>query len=228
MTDNHNNHENNDKIIHELYNKGDRDIPPGSIDNIILNRAKSSCQIPASRNKWRPWLAAASVVFAIPMIWYITQNNELIEYQTPIPSVVAPKTIEQAPDLTEEAMPANEVAKPVASKPYAAPAIVDMVAQEQDGATEAEKSSENGNLINQSSLEANRQLLKNELKAKKRTIKPSNLDPMMALELQQFEQYLSENRLVDAEQLLNEMQQNYPDFDYTDLIVLLADAKDNQ
>ena len=114
MTETNNNR--NDKIIDELYKMGHRDLPPSSLDNTILNKAHSS-QILTPRNHWRPWLAAASVVFAIPMIWYITQNNELIEYQTPIPSVVAPKAIEQAPNLAEEAMPAAEMAKPAASKP---------------------------------------------------------------------------------------------------------------
>ena len=79
-----------------------------------------------------------------------------------------------------------------------------------------------GSRLKASPLQRNQALLKDEFKAAKKSLKPSNLTPTLALELEQFEALLEQGEWRQAEELLNTMQTRDPDFDYGELVERLA------
>lgn len=242
-----------DQILTELlHDKNEQ--PPKALDDIILNHAKASHSQnePVTKKRdWKPWLAAASVVLALPLLWILTQNQELTKVPEPFP---APQ-VEQKPSVEIQGVIAEseavmsdtdyhgdeqdqleEQGKITVTGSRIMRAPEPDAAQEEPAAyldvfeesVEAEsKRSITGKEINYESLEANKTLLKNEFKAKKRTIKPSNMDPLMALEYAQFGRYLEEGQFDLADELLTEMQENWPDFDFEDMIYRLAEAEAN-
>ncbi len=241
------NHADEDKILNDLYQQANQEQPPKALDDVILQHAEQSLSnegrqvsTPITKN-WQPWLAAASVVLVIPMIWLLTQNQELtsgLEHtqsfeSKPSPTIDAKLKSESVADDvgieadTEEmeAFEPNEspVVNHAVSKPPAPKAVSvnDLQAIiEQQG-----QRSITGKPIDRESLQANKELLLGELKAKKRTIKPSNMDPLMTLEYEQFGRYLEQGKIEAADQLLTEMQENWPEFDYEDMIYRLATAE---
>lgn len=82
-----------------------------------------------------------------------------------------------------------------------------------------------GRPIDEASLRANQQRLLDELKGQKRPINPSTMSPLMALEYEQFGRYLERGDFMRADQLLTDMQESWPDYDYEDMIYQLAMAE---
>jgi hypothetical protein len=240
------NNQDEDKIINDLYQQGNQEQPPKALDDLILKHAEHSThqsQQPAavkSKNNWRPWLAAASVVLVMPLIWLLTQNQELSQDfgQTQSLESKSKEQLETAPSIDnafadddieayetddqdfEEQGKITVTGARMRQEPAAAPmpALEEVIG---DGV----QRSITGKPIDFDSLQANQKILKDELKAKKRTIKPSTMDPLMALEYEQFGRYLERGEFDAADQLLTEMQENWPDFDFEDMIYRLAAAE---
>ncbi len=229
------------KLLNNLYQKGNQEQPPAALDELILKQAQQSNQMENTsrelnkKNNWQPWLAAASVVLAIPMIWLLTQNQELsqdigqiqsFESQAVKSQEVAPKAEAFASDTVIQTEQRNTTTgnhiKPI---PSSAPSPM---ADSQQASEEQAETSITGKPIDQQSVQANKTLLLNEFKAKKRSLKPNNLDPIMALEIQQFNQLIEQGDVDSAEQLLNSIMLDHPDFDYQDLLSELATKKSKQ
>ncbi|MCX7555010.1 hypothetical protein OS175_14130 [Marinicella sp. S1101] len=257
------NNENEDQRITDLL-RADNEQPPKALDDAILKYAKSSQtenQNVEAKNKkrdWKPWLAAASVVLVMPLLWLMSQNESLIQSKE---TSVMPQAAPQ-PSAKSMGTPALEQRNEQRFEQALESAHADFVDDEQEQLNEEDKitvsgsriksaldeaqaepaayidqfeqvmevesqRSITGRMIDHESVEANKALLKDELKAKKRTIKPSNMDPLMALEYAQFGRYLEQGQFDLADQLLTEMQENWPDFDYEDMIYRLAIAEAN-
>jgi len=217
------------------------------LDDLILKHAQQSKQIEnrtasyKTKNNWRPWLAAASVVLVVPMIWLLTQNQQLSQDFGQLQSKeVQPKTTQDASPKAEKSFADNagieaEMSEQdseeqgkititdsrIRSEPEAPAPMADL----QDMIEQQGQRSITGKPIDQESLQANKELLMNEFKVKKRTIKPSTMDPLMALEYEQFGRYLERGEIEAADQLLTEMQENWSDFDFEDMIYRLAEAE---
>ena len=246
------NNQDEDKILNDLYQQANQELPPAALDDLILKQAQQAKQIDSKasstiKTHWRPWLAAASVVLVIPMIWLLTQNPQLSQDMGQIENpVVQPKVASDTTPQTEKVM-ANDAgmeaelavptkltqsaeteqaksttASSARQEPAAAPAPM---ADLQEIIEQQGQRAITGNPINQESLQANKALLMNEFKAKKRSIKPSTMDPLMALEYEQFGRYLQQGEIEAADQLLTEMQERWPEFDYEDMIYRLAAAE---
>lgn len=65
-----------DPHIDQLYQKGDKTQPPKSIDDAILAHAEQAHQS-TRLGRLRPWLAVASVLFALPILWLMLEQPEL-------------------------------------------------------------------------------------------------------------------------------------------------------
>lgn len=233
------NQSDDEKLLNDLYHQGHDEEPPKAIDALILQQAKQSNQPSHKHNNWRPWLAAASVVLVMPIIWLLVQNEQLMEQATTVPTIESnePKPAKVArkeakPQVAEEYMMAPAESERPANEP-AAPAVdmgadtIDLQDTEDQGKITVTGSRIKREDLETESVKANRQVLMNEFKAKKKTLKQSNLDPILALELQQFEQYLELGEFEQATQLLQEMQEREPDFDYSELEQRLVDAREN-
>jgi len=64
-----------DPQLDQLYQDNDKKQPPQSVDAAILAHANQDKRSQLSR--LRPWLAAASVLFTIPVLWLMLQQPEL-------------------------------------------------------------------------------------------------------------------------------------------------------
>lgn len=235
---------NEDKLLNDLYQQANQEQPPKTLDDLILQHAKSSTLESNSKpvktiNHLHPWFAAASVVLVLPLIWLLTQNQELrseveqikpVEIQPQIQSKVKTKPMSSA---NVQSVSTDEVAEAYTDKEKAtdpskyeevvvlpAPMIDLPNIIEQEGSYPISKQT-----IDRKSLQANKELLMNEFKAKKRSIRPSTMDPLMALEYEQFGRYLERGEIEAADQLLTDMQENWPEFDFEDMIYRLAEAE---
>ncbi|TDR16284.1 hypothetical protein [Marinicella litoralis] len=236
------NQQDEDKKLTELYRAANQDMPPADLDELILKHAKQAVKKESKHDYFgsgrqrQPWLAAASVVLLIPMIWLLTQSELISTESLTIPNSENHAAENQtksvnAESLTEESTVEYKRIKitqdnnHIRAKPKSMPAPVAALPQANQ---EQNSQSITGKPIDQQSLKANKALLMNEFKSNKKTIKQSHMDPMMALELQQFNQYLEQGQLEKAERLLNEMIQFYPDFDFQDLWSQLNSKKSAQ
>ncbi len=244
------NHTDEDKILNDLYQQANQEQPPKALDDVILQHAEQSLsnegqQVSTHTAKnWRPWLAAASVVMVLPLIWLLTQNQELTsdlgQIQTiepkPRPSIgpklksesVADDAGVESDTMEMEAFKPNE--NTAVNRAISSPPVSEAVSANNDLSAIIEQEVQHsitGRPIDHESLQANKELLLGELKAKKRTIKPSTMDPLMALEYEQFGRYLEQGKIEAADQLLTEMQDNWPEFDFEDMIYRLATAEIN-
>ena len=249
-----------DKLLTELYKAGENNAPPAHLDAAILNQAKSDQRRKATGQSWRPWLAAASVVLVIPMIWLLSQQDQLIETATqslpssttePVDSVAKNKASAAEQGTMDDSF-ADAIPEAEADRQWKAPsaavsleqrnstpksvAIKDLEEQLQatpepsSAPAEALQDSDTlisitGNRISRAAVEAKKEQLKAELQAPKKTIKASTMDPLMALEYAQFNRYLEQQQFDQADQLLTDLQERYPDFDYEDMIYQLAIAE---
>jgi len=241
------NQQDNNKILNDLYQKANHELPPKALDDVILKQAQQSNNQTVStkqtKKKWHPWLVAASVVLATPMIWLLTQNQQLTsdKIKTPLiqvpespPPAMAKTTTETVPqesngieaesigasEFTEDNTPTSLQLAPEKPSPAPLP-MLDL----DDKVEEQTQRSISGRAINHKSLQANKELLMSEFKIKKRTIKPSTMEPLMALEYEQFGRYLEQGKIEAADQLLTEMQERWPEFDFEDMIYRLAAAE---
>ena len=249
-----------DKLLTELYQAGESKTPPAHLDEAILKQAKSNHGRKTTSQSWRPWLAAASVVLVVPMIWLLSQQDQLTESATqnlPPPASVPTESAaknkasaadqgavddrfagdmpeaeadrqQQSPTAAVSLEERNSTPKSVAIQDLeeqlqAAPEPPSATAEElQDSDTLI---SITGNRISRAAVEAKKEQLKAELSAPKKTIKASTMDPLMALEYAQFNRYLEQQQFDQADQLLTDMQERYPEYDYEDMIYRLAIAE---
>lgn len=65
-----------DPNIDQLYQEGNKAQPPKALDDAIRARAEQAHQ-PSRLARLRPWLAAASVLFAVPFLWLMLEQPEL-------------------------------------------------------------------------------------------------------------------------------------------------------
>ncbi len=233
--------DNENQIINDLYQQGNQEQPPKALDDLILKHAQQSQHTASNAVKgrqWRPWLAAASVVLVLPLIWLLTQNQQLHETTetmgqsigndtAPVKSE-APKNLNDAGTSAElpvmDEVEVEAEASPEISSYYEQPAAAPMLDSQEKIEAQSQRSI-SGKPIDKASLQANKAVLMDELKAKKRTIKPSTMDPLMALEYEQFGRYLEQGQIESADNLLTEMQENWPDFDFEEMIYRLAEAE---
>jgi len=227
------NQQDEDKILNQMYQAANQEQPPEALDELILKHAQST-QRPTKTKSWQPWLAAASVVLVIPMIWLLTQNQQLTkdlashhlpENQPTEINDAPPKTgtVMNSISVDQEQSPSK--ATDSQSKPAPSPTMPSAVAQTREAESQQSATDQ---ASKQRSINTNKTLLMNEFKAKKKTIKPGNLDPIMALELQQFNQYLEQGETESAELLLNTMMQDYPDFEFQAMLNQLNSQKSKQ
>lgn len=230
-----------DKVLQEIYRSGNDDQPPAQLDQIILQHAQQSHATKSKLRSWRPWLAAASVVLVLPMIWILVQNEQLLDRAAPNAQLTQPQKPKPAKELNKqefhsepEPVLEEEVQMaPAESNQPAAPSA-DMASEADDATLEdtygkitvtgSRIRREDPESLETESVKANREILLNELKTKKKSLKQSNLDPILAMELQRFDMYLEEGKIDQAAQLLQEMQEREPDFDYSELEQRLADT----
>ena len=64
------------KILHDLMQDNNQELPPAELDRSILQQARLSTSGNHKPN-YKPWMAAASVVLVLPMVWFLSQNQEL-------------------------------------------------------------------------------------------------------------------------------------------------------
>lgn len=84
-----------DPQLDRLYQDNDKKQPPQSVDAAILAHANQDKRSQLSR--LRPWLAAASVLFTIPVLWLMLQQPELQQTsQESVQPEPIPHTIEPA------------------------------------------------------------------------------------------------------------------------------------
>ncbi|MCB1583747.1 MAG: hypothetical protein KDI92_11830 [Xanthomonadales bacterium] len=241
------NQSDDDNILNELYQQSHDEQPPKTLDNLILRQAKLSNRASKPTKSWRPWLAAASVALVMPMIWLLIQNNQLLEQTSSLSPLESPKPQSAKPAKELRKQTNQAAAEPVLEEEAQNAPVesIEPAVTAADIAIESDDSHEylqedfqdkkvvvTGSRIKRESLEtdsvkANRELLMNEFKVKKKTLKQSNLDPILALELQRFDQYLEQEKIEQATQLLQEMMEREPDFDYSELEQRLADAREN-
>ena len=223
-----------------------------------MPRRNKTTNQPHQMRSWRPWLAAASVALALPLVWLLTQQPELTQSvaldaapQTPEVEVIDVRLDEAAkqrqrripqkpkvaqPDLDalrEEMAPAPEMEMPapavMAPEPSIPAEFSELMEADLAGAAPADAQVDAETPLDdtlgsaqRASMERNQALLKDELKAAKKSLKPSNLTPTLALELERFELLLEQGEWQQAETLLNAMQERDPDFDYGELVERLA------
>lgn len=101
-----------DPHIDQLYQKGDKTQPPKSIDDAILAHAEQAHQS-TRLGRLRPWLAAASVLFALPILWLMLEQPELQQVRQeslqpePIPSAPV-SNHSPKPDIKAKPAPSAE------------------------------------------------------------------------------------------------------------------------
>ncbi|WP_223788984.1 hypothetical protein [Marinicella meishanensis] len=169
---------------------------------------------PKKTNQWLIWLPLLSLFAATA--WWLW----------PKPSITTPSDTHKAEQRVEPTVTPTDQAHtldaPAATT--APPVPLDQLEQviEQQGHI-----SITGRPIDEASLRANQQRLLDELKGQKRPINPSTMSPLMALEYEQFGRYLERGDFALADQLLTDMQENWPEYDYEEMIYQLALAEVN-
>lgn len=105
-----------DSNIDQLYQYGKKAQPPKDIDDAIMARAQQAHQ-PTRLGRLRPWLAAASILFAVPILWLMLGQPELQQARqeslqpVPVPSV--PLSMDSAkPDTEAKPTPSAETDDP--------------------------------------------------------------------------------------------------------------------
>lgn len=103
---------NKDNNLHQLYQSGDQAQPPKALDDAILARAEQAHQ-PTRLGRLRPWLAAASILFAIPILWLMLEQPELQQARQeslqpePVPS--APMSVDSPKPDTKPSPSADDL-----------------------------------------------------------------------------------------------------------------------
>lgn len=87
--------------IEDLYQQGTQEQPPASLDNLILNTAKKSCEKIQTPRKRRTWMyvlpSAAVVIMSLSVIINLQHENEARIEQPTIETIPVPKAISQKP-----------------------------------------------------------------------------------------------------------------------------------
>jgi hypothetical protein len=229
-------HTEEDKLLSKLYRQSSQEQPPATLDELILQHASQSHHRDKPGRSWRPWLAAASVVLVVPLIWLLTQDTALLESGKPPTTLSLPAAEPATGEPTDDAeaadssaAPAPVVAAPVmeaqTAEPAAPPADAAMMEEE---VAEPARIQVTGSRVRSESLALNKQLLIEQATGGKRPLKPDSMGPELALLYQQFNRYLNEGQLDFAEAVLNDMQQSHPEFDYVDLLNRLEQARGQQ
>ena len=82
-----------------------------------------------------------------------------------------------------------------------------------------------GQPIDTESLAAKKAQIISDAVGQKKPINPGTMDPLMLLEYAQFGRYLDLGQFDLADELLTEMQENWPEYDFEDMIFQLALAE---
>ncbi len=237
----------NDKDIKDLYQDQAKDQPPKALDDAIMQAAqaslppKSEGKSPQRRNKTM-WMAAASVALVTPLLLWISvqvtptsiQSAEdyFPEKEVMNQPMAAPKPASSAPaERRVQAEPVTEAKQDDSDGAFEPEQIkvtgsrikvsdlnesidepeFDHEIQEEAAAFEADDAF-------QKDVKRNQELLKSEFKAKKQRIEKNTVaDPMMALEWQQLLQYIEQGEKSKAQALLQSMQTQWPNYDYSAL-----------
>lgn len=222
----------NDQDLSDLYKNQTGKEPPKALDDAILNAAKAS--LPQKSNKRTMWLAAASVAMVVPLLLWLTLNVEPTSMQKAedyfpqessqpkkeaAPKPQAAPLLDKTQDEWTEPQDLEEQGKITVTGSRikrAFEADMDDLSEESD--VSEPEALDNAPAPVPSSLEVNQALLRSEFKAKKQRIeKDSIADPMMALEWQQLLEYIAQGQKEKAQVLLATMQNDWPDYDFTDL-----------
>lgn len=222
----------NDQDLNDIYKNQTGEEPPKALDDAILNAAKAS--LPQKSNNRSMWMAAASVALVVPLLLWLTLNVEPTSIQKAedyfpqessqpkkeaAPKPQAAPLLEKTQDEWADPQDLEEQGKiTVTGSRIKRATEADMDDVLEEGVNEAE-ALENAPAPVPSSLEINQALLRSEFKAKKQRIeKDSIADPMMALEWQQLLEYIAQGQKEKAQALLATMQNDWPDYDFTELI----------
>jgi|GEM_PF-2128458 len=92
---------NKDPNIDKLYQDTDKAQPPKAIDDAIMARAQQAHQ-PTRLGRLRPWLAAASVLLAVPILWLMLEQPELQQARQ---ESLQPEPVPSVPMSTDSAKP---------------------------------------------------------------------------------------------------------------------------
>lgn len=184
-----------DPHIDQLYQKGDKTQPPKAIDDAILAHAEQAHQS-TRLGRLRPWLAAASVLFALPILWLMLEQPELQQVRQ---ESLQPEPIPSAPV-------SNHSSKPdIKAKP--APSAEDRNAQ--DKLTEQGKITVTGSRIKRQDPELDMAGLEAPVTAEKKRAATKEANQEFS-ELKAEQEPLAEDSLQSAPAILpvnNPMQQ---------------------
>lgn len=231
------NHTEDDKILKKLYQQSQQQLPPESLDDLILQQASQSHHREKRGRNWRPWLAAASVVLVVPLIWVMTQSPNMLETTDSRPTINLPQPNNQstaakpAPMAADATPPAAEPEPPVKAAEVPVTTMPEASTMADEQAPQANRIQVTGSRLRTDPALAQKQLLIEQLTGGKRTFNPEKLNPDLALLYKQFEQHLKSGQLELAEEILDEMYDAYPEYDFEPLwlkLEALLESKDNQ
>ncbi|KAA3651969.1 MAG: hypothetical protein DWP95_00295 [Proteobacteria bacterium] len=96
---------NKDPNLHQLYQSGNKAQPPKNLDAAILAHAEQAFK-PTRLGRMRPWLAAASVLLTVPILWLMLQQPELQlsrQESLPLDAMPSPAPATDNPKAMDEA-----------------------------------------------------------------------------------------------------------------------------
>ncbi len=169
------------------------------------------------------WVGLVILLLLIPLVMFFTSKQDKEAKHTKQTEHQINQSLEQATKQDDSDKTSTMAADAV---PTQGASIADLQAIiEEQG-----RLSITGKPIDRESLNSNKAKLMDELKAKKRTINHSTMSPLMALEYEQFGRYLDRGQFDMADQLLTDMQESWPEFDFEEMIyrLALAETETNQ
>ncbi len=164
------------------------------------------------------WVGLVGLILAISLFLFIPtkQNN---------PSEQTKQTGQEINQPLEQTTLQSDKNETNTDSTDAQPKQGASMAEIQDIIEEQGRLSITGKPIDRAALKANKAKMMDELMIKKRTINASTMSPLMALEYEQFGRYLDRGQYDLADQLLTDMQESWPEYDYEDMIYRLALAE---
>lgn len=237
----------NDTDIKDLYQDQAKDQPPKALDDVILQAAQASMppeskSKPQQRSNKTMWMAAASVALVTPLLLWISiqvtptsiqradeyfPEKESVEQAMPAPkpassqpaepAAVAPAREQRQSEADDEAFIDRNKITVTGSRIKRSDVEENMNEAEFDLMEDAAEGV-NSNQTIQAEVVRNQALLKSEFKAKKQRLEKNTIaDPMMALEWQQLLQHIEQGEKTKAQALLQSLQAQWPDYDYSAL-----------
>ncbi|GAA4810086.1 hypothetical protein GCM10011365_14990 [Marinicella pacifica] len=232
-----------DSNIDQLYQEGNKAQPPKDIDDAIMARAQQANQ-PTRLGPLRPWLAAASILFAVPILWLMLGQPELQQARqeslqpVPVPSV--PLSMDSAkPDTEAKPTPSAETDDPQDSEadqskitasgariryqdPESETAGLNAPAPAEKRNATAEQEAVEDNLMDSTpasylSLNSEKQKTSESMEDLIEQLKPDKLTETELALWQSLEQQVKNQQWSEARQTLKQLKQQHPSLDISRL-----------